>query len=53
MDGHEPAAGLAAAARGDRARPGRRLPAQFTYLNFGKVTQKGLELGVDSAVNRY
>jgi iron complex outermembrane receptor protein len=33
--------------------PGASFPAQFTYLNFGKVTQKGLELGVDSALNRY
>jgi outer membrane receptor protein involved in Fe transport len=33
--------------------PGASFPARFTYLNFGKVTQKGLELGVDSAVNRY
>ena len=23
-------------------------PARFTYLNFGKSTQKGLELGVDT-----
>jgi outer membrane receptor protein involved in Fe transport len=27
------------------------LPAQFTYLNFGKTTQKGFELGVNSQVN--
>jgi outer membrane receptor protein involved in Fe transport len=33
--------------------PGASFPARFTYLNFGKVTQKGLELGVDSALNRY
>jgi outer membrane receptor protein involved in Fe transport len=33
--------------------PGASFPARFTYLNFGKVTQKGLELGVDSAVNRF
>ena len=33
--------------------PGASFPAKFTYLNFGRVTQKGLELGVDSAVNRY
>ncbi|MEP6916226.1 MAG: TonB-dependent receptor, partial [Acidobacteriota bacterium] len=26
-------------------------PASFTYLNFGKTTQKGLELGVDSSLN--
>ena len=33
--------------------PGGSFPALFTYLNFGKVTQKGLELGVDSAVNNH
>ena len=33
--------------------PGGSFPAQFTYLNFGRVTQKGIELGVDSALNRY
>ena len=33
--------------------PGGSFPARFTYLNFGHVTQKGLELGVDSALNRY
>ncbi len=29
------------------------LPSVFTYLNLGKVKDKGLELGVDGAVNRY
>jgi outer membrane receptor protein involved in Fe transport len=33
--------------------PGASFPARFTYLNFGRVTQRGFELGVDSAVNRY
>ncbi|HYT75935.1 MAG TPA: TonB-dependent receptor [Vicinamibacterales bacterium] len=33
--------------------PGASLPAQFTYLNFGKTTQKGLELGVNSTLNQY
>jgi outer membrane receptor protein involved in Fe transport len=33
--------------------PGASFPAQFTYLNFGKVTQKGVELGIDGAVNRH
>jgi iron complex outermembrane receptor protein len=33
--------------------PGASFPARFTYLNFGRVTQKGFELGVDSALNRY
>ncbi len=31
--------------------PGASFPARFTYLNFGKVTQPGLELGVESWVN--
>jgi len=33
--------------------PGGSFPAEFTYLNFGRVTQKGIELGVDGTVNRY
>jgi iron complex outermembrane receptor protein len=33
--------------------PGGSFPAQFTYLNFGKVMQRGIELGVDSFVNQY
>ena len=32
--------------------PGNGLPSSFTYLNFGKVRQKGLELGVDADVTR-
>lgn len=28
-------------------------PASFTYRNFGKTTQKGLELGLDSSVNEF
>ncbi len=31
--------------------PGQGLPASFTYRNFGKTTQKGLELGADTTVN--
>lgn len=31
--------------------PGGSFPARFTYLNFGRVTQPGVELGVDSWVN--
>jgi outer membrane receptor protein involved in Fe transport len=31
--------------------PGGSFPARFTYLNFGKTTQKGVELGVDSSIN--
>jgi outer membrane receptor for ferric coprogen and ferric-rhodotorulic acid len=29
-----------------------KFPALFTYLNFGKQTQKGLELGVNGTLNR-
>ena len=29
------------------------LPSRFTYLNLGRVKDKGIELGVDGAVNRY
>jgi outer membrane receptor protein involved in Fe transport len=32
--------------------PGASLPSTFTYMNFGRTTQKGFELGVQSAVNR-
>jgi outer membrane receptor protein involved in Fe transport len=32
---------------------GAGFPGFFTYLNFGKVTQKGLELGIDTTVNEY
>ncbi len=32
---------------------GQGFPASFTYRNFGKTTQKGLELGVDTAANQY
>jgi iron complex outermembrane receptor protein len=33
--------------------PGASFPAEFTYLNFGRVTQRGLELGVEGAVNSH
>ena len=33
--------------------PNASFPGLFTYQNFGKTTQKGLELGVESSVNRY
>jgi outer membrane receptor protein involved in Fe transport len=33
--------------------PGGSFPALFTYQNFGKTTQKGLELGVDTSMNRF
>ena len=29
------------------------LPSRFSYLNLGVIKDKGLELGVDAAVNRY
>ena len=29
------------------------LPSRFTYLNLGTIKDKGVELGVDAAVNRY
>jgi outer membrane receptor protein involved in Fe transport len=33
--------------------PGGSFPALFTYKNLGKTTQKGLELGIDSAINQH
>ena len=33
--------------------PGGSFPALFTYQNFGKTTQKGIELGVDTSMNRF
>ena len=32
--------------------PGGSFPALFSYRNFGVVKQKGIELGIDGAVNR-
>ena len=32
---------------------GAGFPGFFTYLNFGEVTHKGFELGIDSQVNAY
>jgi outer membrane receptor for ferrienterochelin and colicin len=32
---------------------GRTLPGRFTYKNFGRYVQKGLELGIDSPVNHF
>ena len=32
--------------------PGGSFPARFTYLNFGRVTQRGLELGLESNINQ-
>jgi len=34
------------------AAAGSPLPSEFTYLNFGKVRDKGVELGLNVAVNR-
>lgn len=39
-------------AQSGRFGPGNGLPASFTYLNFGKVRQQGVELGVDADVTR-
>jgi hypothetical protein len=33
--------------------PPNALPSRYTYLNLGTVKDKGVELGVDSAVNPY
>jgi len=33
--------------------PGRSLPGRLTYLNFGKSTQRGLELGINTTLNAY
>ena len=54
LHGAEPAAELAAAARGHRrlVAGAAACPARFTYLNFGQSTQQGFELGVNSPVNR-
>ena len=28
-----------------------RFPSNYSYMNFGSMTQKGVELGIDSAVS--
>ena len=33
--------------------PPNTLPSRFTYLNLGTIKDKGIELGVDTAINRY
>jgi iron complex outermembrane receptor protein len=33
--------------------PGNGLPSEFSYRNFGKVRQKGFEIGVDALANAY
>jgi len=35
------------------AQQGRFLPGRFTYMNFGKSTSQGFELGVNGLINRY
>jgi outer membrane receptor protein involved in Fe transport len=35
------------------ATQGQGFPGSFTYRNFGKTTQKGLELGLESSLNKY
>jgi outer membrane receptor protein involved in Fe transport len=35
------------------AAAGSPLPSQFTYVNLGNVRDKGIELGIDAAVNQY
>ncbi len=35
------------------AQQGRFLPSTFTYLNFGKSTSQGIELGINAFVNRH
>jgi iron complex outermembrane receptor protein len=42
-----PPAVLNLIAASGRFGPGNGLPSEFSYLNFGKVRQKGLELGVE------
>ena len=32
--------------------PGRSFPGAYTYLNFGRTTQKGFELGLNTSLNR-
>jgi outer membrane receptor protein involved in Fe transport len=33
--------------------PARSFPASYTYLNFGRTTQKGLELGLNTTLNQH
>jgi hypothetical protein len=35
------------------AAAGSPLPSEFTYVNLGKFRDKGVELGIDAAVNQY
>jgi iron complex outermembrane receptor protein len=45
-----PPAVLEAIVQSGRFGPGNGLPSTFTYLNLGKVRQKGIELGVEGLV---
>ncbi len=47
-----PPAALELILQSGRFGPGNGLPASFTYQNFGKVRQKGVELGVDADLAR-
>ena len=51
LHGRQSARELAAAAGLHQLRPGRKPPGRFTYMNFGKSTQQGLELGVNTPLN--
>ena len=48
-----PPPGLSPLVVGLLASNGVFLPSQFTYLNLGKIHDKGIELGIDGALNRY
>jgi iron complex outermembrane receptor protein len=48
-----PPPGLSPLVVGLLAANGVFLPSQYTYLNLGRIHDKGVELGVDAALNRY
>lgn len=48
-----PPPGLSPFAVGALASVGVFLPSQFTYLNLGTIKDKGIELGIDTSLNRY
>ena len=50
---HQPAAGWPLPPAVIALVPGASFPARFTYLNFGRSRRKGIELGIDSSLNRY
>ena len=49
----QPAVELAPASSAHQFRPGRKPAGRFTYLNFGKSTQQGFELGINSPINEF